>query len=76
LLTAPQPCADPDLAQTVHRFIEEDVHHVAVFVKQRGLEHARAAFSERHVAVELANQLIQHHHMPGGSLREEKPLYI
>jgi len=33
------------------------VHHVAVFVKQRGqnLEHARAALPERDAAVELAN---------------------
>ena len=50
--------ADPDLAGTVGGFIEKDVHHVAVFVKQRGqhLEHARSAFPERHVAVELLFQ--------------------
>jgi hypothetical protein len=56
--------ADSDLTGTVHGLIEEDVHHVAVFVKQRGqhLEHARAAFPERHAAVEPANQRIQRHH--------------
>jgi hypothetical protein len=50
--------ADPDLARTVQGFIEEDVHHVAVLVKKRGpdLEHARTAFPERHVAVELLFQ--------------------
>jgi succinyl-CoA synthetase beta subunit len=50
--------ADADLARTVHRFMQEDVHHVPVLVKQRGqnLQHARPAFPERHVAVELLFQ--------------------
>ena len=50
--------AHPELPEAVRRLVKENVHHVAVFVKQRcqDLEHARAAFPERHVAVELLFQ--------------------